>query len=416
MNVPKLRFPEFRGAGEWEKISLNQVAKYCKQKNNFSELNRVLTNSAEYGILDQRDFFDKDIANQNNLDGYYIVKKGDYVYNPRISKTAPVGPISKNHIGDGVMSPLYTVFQFNDVNNGFYEHYFSTSYWHQYMRNVSSTGARHDRMAIANADFMGLPLPQTIAEEQQKIADCLSSLDELVTAETQTLEAYKQHKKGFMQQLFPQTGETTPRLRFPEFREVGEWEEKEFGDVALFSKGKGISKDDISTDGALPCIRYGQLYTHYKERITNVISRTNLSKDELVLSKANDVIIPASGETQIDIATASCVLLDGVALGGDLNIIRSSINGVFLSYYLNSVKKNEIAKLSQGISVVHLYASQLKSLKVNIPSDKEQQKIANCLSSLDDLITAQSQKIEALKLHKKGLMQSLFPNDDEVAI
>jgi type I restriction enzyme S subunit len=265
-------------------------------------------------------------------------------------------------------------------------------------------------MAIANADFMGLPLPQTIAEEQQKIADCLSSLDELMTAETQKLEAYKQHKKGLIQQLFPQTGETTPRVRFPEFLGAGEWEEKVFEDIALFSKGKGISKDDVSSNGTLPCIRYGQLYTHYKERITNVISRTNLPEDELVLSKANDVIIPASGETQIDIATASCVLLDGVALGGDLNIIRTSVNGVFLSYYLNSVKKNEIAKLSQGISVVHLYASQLKSLKVNIPSEAEQQKIADCLSSLDELITAQTRKVDALKTHKKGLMQGLFPN------
>ena len=204
-----------------------------------------------------------------------------------------------------------------------------------------------------------------------------------------------------------------PKLRFPEFRDEREWEEKSLGDVAIFQKGKGISKADISPDGVLPCIRYGELYTHYTETITTIKSFTNLSKDELLLSKANDVIIPASGETQEDIATASCVMQDGIALGGDLNIIRSDIDGVFLSYFLNNAKKKEIAQLAQGISVVHLYSSQLKTLKINIPIPKEQQKIADCLSSLDELISAENQKLEIYKGHKKGLMQQLFPGEGE---
>src|SRR5690606_35080787 len=149
--------------------------------------------------------------------------------------------------------------------------------------------------------------------------------------------------------------ELIPELRFPEFVNVGEWEEKILGDVATFFKGKGISKADIVEDGSLPCIRYGELYTHYNETITKIKSSTNLSTDDLILSQVNDVIIPASGETQIDIATASCVLQDGVALGGDLNIIRTNLNGVFLSYYLNNAKKEDIAQMAQGISVVHLY-------------------------------------------------------------
>jgi type I restriction enzyme, S subunit len=153
-----------------------------------------------------------------------------------------------------------------------------------------------------------------------------------------------------------------PELRFPEFEKEGEWVTKNMGAVASFSKGKGISKADIAENGNLPCIRYGELYTHYTETIDEVKSYTNLSSDELVLSEANDVIIPASGETQIDIATASCVLRSGIALGGDLNIIRSEIDGVFLSYYLNNAKKKEIAQLAQGISVVHLYSNQLQTL------------------------------------------------------
>lgn len=204
-----------------------------------------------------------------------------------------------------------------------------------------------------------------------------------------------------------------PELRFPEFRDAQGWKEEFLGAVAVFAKGKGISKSEISLNGSQPCIRYGELYTHYKEVINSVISRTNLPPNNLVLSQANDVIIPASGETQIDIATASCVLKSGIALGSDLNIIRSKMNGIFLSYYLNNVKKKAIAELAQGISVVHLYASQLKTLNIDTPEISEQQKIADCLSSIDDVITAQAKKIETLKAHKKGLMQQLFPAEDE---
>ena len=122
-----------------------------------------------------------------------------------------------------------------------------------------------------------------------------------------------------------------PKLRFPEFS--GEWEETKLGDVAKFSKGKGVSKSEISEDGINECIRYGELYTRYGEVIESVFSRTNLNIEKAVVSEANDVIIPASGETQIDIATASCVIKSGIMLGGDLNIIKTIHNGVFLSFY-----------------------------------------------------------------------------------
>src|SRR5690606_8815889 len=136
-----------------------------------------------------------------------------------------------------------------------------------------------------------------------------------------------------------------------------EWEAKKLGDIASFTKGKGISKSDISEEGQLKCIRYGELYTHYGEVIVKVHSKTNVNKHELILSEFNDIIIPASGESQLDIAKASCVLIDGVALGGDLNILKTEANGVFISYYLNNKYRRDIAKLAQGISVVHLYAN-----------------------------------------------------------
>jgi type I restriction enzyme S subunit len=202
---------------------------------------------------------------------------------------------------------------------------------------------------------------------------------------------------------------TTPQLRFPEFS--GSWEKKKLGDIAKFSKGKGISKSDISENGILECIRYGELYTHYGERINHIISKTDADKSGLVLSHENDVIIPASGESQIDIAKASCVQIKGVALGGDLNIIRTPNDGLFLSYYLNSSKKNDIAKLAQGISVVHLYSSQLSLLNLNLPSLPEQTKIASFLTAVDDKLQVLKKKKEALERYKKGMMQKLFSQE-----
>jgi type I restriction enzyme S subunit len=195
-------------------------------------------------------------------------------------------------------------------------------------------------------------------------------------------------------------------LRFEGFE--GEWERKKLGHIAEFSKGKGISKNDIEKNGVTECIRYGELYTHYGEVIAEIKSRTNINSENLVFSEANDVIIPSSGETQIDIATASCVLKTGVALGGDLNIIKTPNNGVFLSYYLNSRKKLEIANLAQGISVVHLYSSQLALLEVAIPHIKEQNRIANFLSLLNERISTQSKIIEGWAALKVTISKKVF--------
>ncbi|MFT3920449.1 restriction endonuclease subunit S [Cloacibacterium sp.] len=207
---------------------------------------------------------------------------------------------------------------------------------------------------------------------------------------------------------FPNSGDLgIPKLRFTEFG-IEKWETIRLGEIATFTKGKGISKSDIDENGETECIRYGELYTFYEEVISEIKSKTNTDISSLVLSEANDVIIPASGETQIDIATASCVLKSGVALGGDLNVIKTKNNGVFLSYYLNSKKKLEIAKLSQGISVVHLYSSQLALLNLKLPQLEEQNKLANFLSLLNSRIQTQKKIIEKLETLMIDSRENLF--------
>jgi len=198
-----------------------------------------------------------------------------------------------------------------------------------------------------------------------------------------------------------------PKLRFPEFRDA-DWRHDHVGNLTSITKGKGISKADVEAGGSIPCIRYAELYTHYDEVIHEIVSRTNLPKEDLVLSQAGDVIIPASGETKADIAKAACVLAEGVALGSDLNVLRSELYGPFLSYLLNSPLRHHIARVAQGDTVAHLYPKQISQVRLAYPARLEQQKIADCLNSLDDLIAAENQKLEALRQHKQGLMQQLF--------
>ena len=196
-------------------------------------------------------------------------------------------------------------------------------------------------------------------------------------------------------------------MRFPEYSD--KWLECELQDIADLSKGAGISKDQLSETGE-SCILYGELYTKYKsEVISNVVSKTDIESTNLVRSKANDVIIPSSGETAIDISTARCVPYDNILLGGDLNIIRlKDQDGRFFSYQLNGVRKLDIAQIAQGVSVVHLYGESLKRLKVRYPSKSEQEKISSLLSVLDERIETQNRIIEDLKQLRSALIENMY--------
>ena len=200
-----------------------------------------------------------------------------------------------------------------------------------------------------------------------------------------------------------------PPLRFPEF--TGEWEKCKLGNISEVLKGSGISKDQLSEKGE-SCILYGELYTKYKsEVIRDIYSKTNIDTTNLVRSHKNDIIIPSSGETAIDISTARCVPYDGVLLGGDLSIIRlKNQDGRFFSYQLNGIRKLDIAKIAQGVSVVHLYGENLKRLKITYPILVEQNKIADLLSKLDTRIETQNKIIEDLKTLKSAIRKQIYSN------
>ena len=189
-DVPEIRFDGFTDA--WEQRKLSEITDKVTEKNAGLQYVETFTNSAEFGIISQRDFFDHDIAKLGSLDGYYIVKDEDFVYNPRISTSAPVGPINRNKLGrTGVMSPLYTVFRPHDIDTTYLEHFFKCDYWHSFMNFNGDSGARSDRFSIRDNVFFQMPIPIPDIDEQRKIGELLTCLDHLITLHQRKYNWYR---------------------------------------------------------------------------------------------------------------------------------------------------------------------------------------------------------------------------------
>ncbi|MEB5477342.1 restriction endonuclease subunit S [Acinetobacter pollinis] len=200
----QIRFKADDGSefGAWEVKTLKEISSKNSIKNKNGLIKEVLTNSATQGIIKQSEYFEREIVTESNLNGYYIVKLDDFVYNPRISVNAPVGPIKRNLKCVGIMSPLYTIFTFKKINLDYISYFFESSYWHDYIKNVSNSGARHDRMNITNTAFFDMPILHPTLPEQTKIANFLSAIDQKIDLTTQQLEQAKQWKKGLLQHMF----------------------------------------------------------------------------------------------------------------------------------------------------------------------------------------------------------------------
>ncbi|MFM2196875.1 MAG: type restriction enzyme subunit [Verrucomicrobiota bacterium] len=392
---PKLRFPAFKEG--WKEARLAKFFRSSRAKG--EEGMPMLSVTLSRGLINRSEIERKTETNLG-ANEHLLVHEGDIAYNMMRMWQGAFGRSDR----DGIVSPAYVVLRpQTTADSGYFEYAFRRAR-SIYLFWAYSYGITNDRLRLYANDFLRIPFSAPSLPEQRKIADFLTAVDGRIGQLSQKKALLEDYKKGVMQQLFTQA------LRFKDDHgnDFPEWEEKKLGAVSRILKGKGISKTDVAEDGATPCIRYGELYTVYSELIQETKSRTNVAEKELVLSEENDVIIPASGETHIDIATASCVMTQGIALGGDLNIIRTKLNGVFLAYYLNNACKHAIARVAQGSSVIHLYPDQLKGLSLRFPSAAEQTKIANFLTALDRKIESVSQQITHTQTFKKGLLQQMF--------
>ena len=231
--VPKLRFPEFREAEGWKETPLQKIARPVSDRAVTGNGDNVLSLSGEHGLVLQSDYFGKKVAG-DSAERYLKLLRNDFVYNDRTTKASTFGTIKRlSKYPGGIVSPIYKCFRFHpDENPVFWEWYFESGRHEPQLGSLVNEGARAGRFNISISQFLSTSAWRPARPEQQKIADCLSSVDELIAAQSQKLDALKTHKRGLMQQLFPREGETQPRLRFPEFQNAEEWEEKPLGKVA----------------------------------------------------------------------------------------------------------------------------------------------------------------------------------------
>lgn len=371
------------------------------KKNTDGQITNVICNSARQGLIPQREYFDKDIANIENTSGYYIIEENDFVYNPRKSSDAPYGPISSyKYTEAGIVSPLYLCFRAKkEINPSFFEWYFRSSVWHRYVYMTGDSGARHDRVSIKDDIFFAMPISIPSAQEQARIALFLEKIDQKIEKQRALVETLKKYKRGVIRELL-----TPERCKIKN----ASWSTKKIGELGSFIKGASLSKADIATDGT-PFILYGELYTTYSEVITNVVRKTAAKVDGVYYSQVGDVIIPTSGETPEEISTASCVMKEGVILAGDLNIFRSNkLDGRILSFILNHIVNIEIARIAQGKSIVHVQSSEISKITICYPDAETQTKIIDVLDSVSCKVFHAEKQLCIMRELRKGLLQQIF--------
>ncbi|WOW95002.1 restriction endonuclease subunit S (plasmid) [Lactococcus cremoris] len=403
---PQLRFEGF--TDDWEERKLGDISYKVKEKNKTGEFTETLTNSAEYGIINQRDFFDKDISNAKNLTGYYVVKNDDFVYNPRISNFAPVGPIKRNKLGrTGVMSPLYYVFRTHDIDKNYFEKYFDTVYWHRFMELNGDSGARADRFAIKDSVFVEMPIPYPTMDEQQKIGSFFKQLDDTIALHQRKLDLLKEQKKGYLQKMFPKNGAKVPELRFAGFAD--DWEERKLIDLATTYIGLVTTMTENYTNKGTLLIRNSDIKEgrfdlsnpiYLEEQFAEENKTRRMRKGDVVTVHTGDIGTSAMINSELDGAIGFATITTRPTKELDSN---------FLAWYFNSNYHKKYAKrMSTGDGRSNYNMKDFNKNVIPTPQIDEQQKIGAFFKQLDDTIALHQRKLDLLKEQKKGFLQKMF--------
>ena len=412
MNEPKLRFKADDGSlfPEWEKKKISDIFSKVKEKNKDGQNQNVITNSAEFGLINQRDFFDKDIAVDGKTENYTVIKTGDFVYNPRKSKQAPYGPFNCYHLEkDGIVSPLYTCLRPKGIaDNEYLQWYFQSGSWYRFIyENGAQNGARHDRVGMTDSLMQEIPvhLPQ-LAEEQQKIAEFLSTIDTVIAKQKETVSAWEERKKGVMQKLFSQE----VRFKADDESDFPEWEEKTLSEIASFHSGLTYTPDDVvdSENGVL-VFRSSNIQNGRICYDDNVYVDKELKEKNYV--RLHDIVVCVRNGSKALVGKNALVTESDLnaTWGAFMTVIRTKQNYEFVHQYLNSAFfKKEMYKDSGTATINQITTAMLNGCKLLVPSLPEQQKIADCLSSLDDVIEKQKVTLAAWGKLKKGLLQQMF--------
>ena len=388
MNVPKLRFKEF--SGEWEEKLIGDCFVKINDRNKTKSINNIISNTAKYGLVKQEQYFDKDIAIQENTENYYVIDKGDFVYNPRKSVEAPYGPIRLYQLEEtGIVSPLYLCFRSkNKLFDYFYNYFFQSSKWYRYIYRNGDSGARADRVNIKDEVFFSLNTFLPILDEQEKIVDFLDIVCRKINNQQAIVESLEKQKKGLMQKIFSQ------ELRFKDDdgKEFPVWEEKKLREVFNITAGGDIDKAHVSKtkNGTF-------VYPVYANALTNsgVYGYSDVYKIE-------DDAITVTGRGDIGVAKARTGKFYPIVRLLVL-VPKEKMDIIFFENLINYTKKYD-----ESTGVSQLTVPQLAKIKVKIPSFEEQFKIGALFGSLDAKIEKEKVVLDHWQQIKKGLLQQMF--------
>ena len=387
--VPRIRFKGFEE--DWEQRKLGEIAEKVNEKNIERQYSLTLTNSAEFGVIAQRDFFDHDIAKVASLNGYYVVRNEDFVYNPRISVSAPVGPVNRNKLGKtGVMSPLYTVFRPHDINTTYLEYFFKTGYWYKFMNYNGDSGARADRFSIKDQVFFEMPIPFANRVEQQKIGSYLKQLDTLLSLHQRKLEKLKILKKAMLEKMFPKNGAKVPEIRFSGFTD--DWEQRKVSELAdRYDNLRVPVAEKLRVRGTTPYYGangiqdYVRGFTHDGEFVLVAEDGANDLK--------NYPVQYANGRIWVNNHAHVLQAKDKIA------------DTRFLGY---AISRADIEAILVGGGRAKLNADVLMRLALILPSRTEQIRLASFLVGIDSLLSLHQRKLEKLRQIKKSMLERMF--------
>ena len=401
--TPRLRFPEFDGQSV-RQLQLGDVTEDCKDRNGKAATPApIMGVSKTDGIVPMEErLIGKDIARYKRLE------KNWFAYNPmRIN----IGSIARwKGEGDVLVSPDYVVFRCLDqgdltISADYLDHYRSSVQWEDF---VSESGDGGVRIRIYYKDLARLSLALPSPAEQQKIADCLTSLDEVIAAQGRKVAALADHKRGLMQQLFPREGETRPGLRFPEFRDEPEWEETRLGALGKLISGLTYSPDDVRDKGLLVLrssnVQNGEIALDDNVYVVPDIKGANLAKP-------NDILICVRNGSKALIGKCAMIPtgMPQCTHGAFMTVFRAEAPHFVYQLFRTAAYQKQVAG-DLGATINSINSKQLLKYRFVVPNAAEQQRIAACLSALDEQIAAESEKLVALQTHKKALMQQLFPS------
>ena len=398
--VPQIRFAGF--TDPWEQRKLGELYKEVSEKND-------LTYGRDRIISVAHMYFNPVVyvTEDDYLKTYNVMRLGDIAFEGNRSKNFAHGRLVENTIGDGIVSHVFKVFRPIQP--------FDLMYWKYSINNekamkdvlTRSTKASTMMHELVAKDFLNEEIAVPSLEEQRRIGAFFDRLDSLITLHQRKYDKLVIFKKSMLEKMFPKDGESVPEIRFAGFTDP--WEQRKLGEIASFSKGSGYSKADIRESG-IPLFLYGRMYTQYETRVDSVDTFA-APRPGTLYSKGTEIVVPASGESAEDIARASAITREGIALGGDLNVVypQRMVTPLFLAYGLSHGSSQKLlAQKAQGKTIVHIHASDLKGLGIAFPDVTEQQAIGTFFSSLDDLITLHQRKLELLRNIKKSLLDKMF--------